>query len=60
MKFTEIPRRLQPLLLPPDPIVIQHNIKCVLCVVELCICCEVCCKMNQEFGFHLLNLLGGV
>ncbi|XP_065885315.1 SWI/SNF-related matrix-associated actin-dependent regulator of chromatin subfamily D member 1-like isoform X1 [Dysidea avara] len=26
MKFTEIPRRLQPLLLPPDPIVIQHNI----------------------------------
>lgn len=27
MKFTEIPRRLQPLLAPPDPIVIHHLIK---------------------------------
>ena len=30
MKFTEIPRRLQPLLAPPDPIVIHHLIKYVL------------------------------
>ena len=29
MKFTEIPRRLQPLLAPPDPIVIHHLIKYV-------------------------------
>ncbi len=27
MRFTEIPRRLQPLLAPPDPIVIHHLIK---------------------------------
>lgn len=27
MKFTEIPRRLQPLLAPPDPIVIHHLVK---------------------------------
>lgn len=30
MKFTEIPRRLQPLLAPPDPIVIHHLIKYAL------------------------------
>ena len=29
MKFTEIPRRLQALLAPPDPIVIHHLIKYV-------------------------------
>ena len=29
MKFTEIPRRLQPLLAPPDPVIIHHLIKSV-------------------------------
>ncbi|XP_078573275.1 SWI/SNF-related matrix-associated actin-dependent regulator of chromatin subfamily D member 1-like isoform X10 [Branchiostoma floridae x Branchiostoma japonicum] len=28
MKFSEIPQRLHPLLLPPDPIVINHIISC--------------------------------
>ena len=27
MKFTEIPRRLQALLVPPDPLVVHHLIK---------------------------------
>ena len=27
MKFTELPRRLQSLLAPPDPIVVHHLIK---------------------------------
>ena len=35
MKFTEIPRRLQVLLAPPDPIVIHHLIKCAQELVSL-------------------------
>ncbi len=33
MKFNEIPRRVQPLLAPPDPIVIHHLIKYVDLVI---------------------------
>ncbi len=33
MKFTEIPRRVQPLLAPPDPIVIHHLIKYIHLVI---------------------------
>ena len=35
MKFTEIPRRLQPLLAPPDPIVIHHLVKWAIESIEV-------------------------
>ena len=35
MKFAEIPQRLNPLLHPPDPIVINHIIRYPVVYVEL-------------------------
>ena len=35
MKFAEIPQRLNPLLHPPDPIVINHLIRFVAIYVQL-------------------------
>jgi len=45
MKFSEIPTRLGPLLMPPDPIVINHVIMLVTPVLYSCCFCNMSDKI---------------
>lgn len=59
MRFTEIPRRLQPLLAPPDPIVIHHLIKLEFIVYYVWGFMDSFLSLSLVFAVAVLMLLKG-